>query len=86
MPPRLARRRRQVRRPCRSEYKWGVPNEDGVVCDPGQTCTLKQNNGSYTEVPFTTFCSSVFRDFGFSAWRAYESNSLDGSHSFYCRS
>jgi hypothetical protein len=68
------------------EYKWGVPNEDGVVCDPGQTCTLKQNNGSYTEVPFTTLCSLVFRGFGFYAWRAYESNSLDGSHSSYCRS
>ena len=22
------------------EYKWGVPHEDGVVCDPGQHCIL----------------------------------------------
>jgi hypothetical protein len=67
-----------------TEYKWGVPGEDGVVCDPGQACTLKQSNGAYTEVPFATFCSLVFKELGFSSWRPYESDSLDGTHSFYC--
>ena len=67
-----------------TEYKWGVPGEDGVVCDPGQACTLRQSNGAYTEAPFATFCSLVFKGFGFSAWRPYKSNSLDGTHSFYC--
>jgi hypothetical protein len=67
-----------------TEYKWGVPGEDGVVCDPGQACTLKASNGSYTEAPFATFCSLVFKGFRFSAWRPYESDSIDGTHSFYC--
>ena len=66
------------------EYKWGVAGEDGVVCDPGQSCTLRQSGGSYTEVPYATFCSDVYRGLRFSAWRPFESDSLDGTHSFYC--
>jgi hypothetical protein len=68
------------------EYKWGLPGEDGVVCDPGQACTLHQSGGAYTEVPYATFCNDVYTGFGFSAWRASESDILDGTRSFYCGS
>lgn len=70
------------------EYKWGVRGEDGVVCDPGQRCAVRMRNGNYTEVPFKFFCSSAYRvaphGFGFAAWRAYESDALNGRDSFYC--
>jgi hypothetical protein len=70
------------------EYKWGVPGESGVVCDPGQSCKLQSGGGSYTEVPYATFCAAVYRlppaGYGFSAWRAYESDAINGTDSFYC--
>jgi hypothetical protein len=66
------------------EYKWGVRGEDGVVCDSGQRCTLEQRNGNYTEVPYATFCSDVYKGSGFSAWRASESDLLNGTESYYC--
>jgi hypothetical protein len=66
------------------EYKFGVAGEDGVVCDPTQTCTLKQSGGSYTEVPYSTFCSDVYNGLRFSAWRASESDLLNGTESYYC--
>jgi hypothetical protein len=66
------------------EYKWGVPGEDGVVCDPAQHCTLRASGGTYSEVPYATFCSHVYTADGFAAWRPFESDALDGSHSFYC--
>jgi hypothetical protein len=66
------------------EYKWGVPHEDGAVCDPRQHCALRSRRGSHTEVPYKAFCDAVYRGLGFSAWRAYESDSINGRHAFYC--
>lgn len=70
------------------EYKWGVPGEDGAVCDPGQSCTRTITGGSYVEVPLTAFCNRVYRSapggLGFAAWRPYESDALDGTRSFTC--
>lgn len=70
------------------EYKWGVRGENGVVCDPRQRCVLRMRGGNYTEVPYRFFCSSTYRlragSFRFSAWRAYESDALNGRDSFYC--
>lgn len=70
------------------EYKWGVRGEDGVVCDPRQRCAVRMRGGNYTEVPYKYFCSSVYTSppggFGFAAWRAYESDALNGRDSFYC--
>jgi hypothetical protein len=70
------------------EYKFGVPGDDGAVCDPGQHCVLRVRSGNYTEVPYGFFCSAVYRlapkGFGFSAWRAFESDALGGRHSLRC--
>ncbi|MHB8691872.1 MAG: endo alpha-1,4 polygalactosaminidase [Solirubrobacteraceae bacterium] len=66
------------------EYKWGVLGEDGVVCDPGQSCTLRTSQGNFTEVPYSTFCSDVYGALRFSAWRASQSNVLNGTQSYYC--
>lgn len=66
------------------EYKWGVPHEDGVVCDPRQHCALRSRGGNYTEVPYRYFCATAFRGYRFAAWRAYESDAIDGRDSYYC--
>ncbi len=66
------------------EYKWGVPHEDGVVCDPSQRCTLRTRHGNYVEVPYADFCHAVYTGYGFAAWRAYESDAINGRDSFYC--
>ncbi len=66
------------------EYKWGVHGEDGAVCDPHQRCTPHSHNGTHTEVPYRTFCRDVYDGYGFSAWRAYESDAINGRDSFYC--
>lgn len=66
------------------EYKWGVRGEDGVVCDPRQHCVLRERDGNYTEAPYARFCSRVYRRLRFAAWRAYESDAIDGRDSFYC--
>jgi hypothetical protein len=66
------------------EYKWGVRGEDGVVCDPGQRCALSVHHGTRVEVPYRTFCKAVYGGYRFSAWRAYESDAINGRHSFYC--
>ena len=66
------------------EYKWGVPHEDGVVCDPGQHCILRSRGGNYSEVPYKYFCATVYRGYRFAAWRPYESDAIDGRASYYC--
>lgn len=66
------------------EYKWGVPHEDGVVCDPGQHCILRSHRGNYSEVPYKYICATVYRGYRFAAWRPYESDAIDGHASYYC--
>jgi hypothetical protein len=66
------------------EYKYGVTGEDGVVCDPSQTCTLRQNSSGYLEVPFSTFCADAYGGFGLSAMRKYESDNLVAASTFGC--
>lgn len=69
-----------------AEYKFGVAGEDGVVCDPEQSCALRASGGNFVEVPFSFFCSHVYDASGFdlSAVRLSESDQLDGTEVFPC--